>query len=77
MIPGGYQRDSQTNETEWVPAHWEQGNTSYASQEEEQAAAAKAQAYQDSLPTQASLATLRAGDVYRDTTAGNVLKVKV
>lgn len=29
------------------------------------------------LPTQASLATLRVGDVYRDSTAGNVLKVKV
>jgi hypothetical protein len=29
------------------------------------------------LPTEASLATLRMGDVYRDTTAGNVLKVKV
>jgi len=29
------------------------------------------------LPTEASLATLRLGDVYRDTTAGNVLKVKV
>ncbi len=29
------------------------------------------------LPTEASLATLRVGDVYRDTTAGNVLKVKV
>ena len=28
------------------------------------------------LPTQTSLATLRVGDVYRDTTAGNVLKVK-
>ena len=31
----------------------------------------------DKLPTQTSLATLRVGDVYRDTTAGNVLKVKV
>ena len=30
-----------------------------------------------SLPTDASLSTLRSGDVYRDTTAGNVLKVKV
>jgi len=30
----------------------------------------------DTLPTQTSLADLRAGDVYRDTTAGNVLKVK-
>jgi hypothetical protein len=30
-----------------------------------------------SLPTQADLATLRVGDVYYDTTAGNVLKVKV
>lgn len=29
------------------------------------------------LPTQASLATLRVGDVYRDSTAGNVLKIKV
>jgi hypothetical protein len=29
------------------------------------------------LPTEASLATLRSGDVYRDTTAGNVLKIKV
>ena len=29
------------------------------------------------LPTQADLANLRVGDVYRDTTAGNVLKVKV
>jgi len=29
------------------------------------------------LPTQADLATLREGDVYRDTSAGNVLKVKV
>jgi len=28
------------------------------------------------LPTQASLATLRVGDVYYDTTAGNVLKIK-
>jgi hypothetical protein len=31
----------------------------------------------DTLPTQADLANLRVGDVYRDTTAGNVLKVKV
>jgi hypothetical protein len=30
-----------------------------------------------SLPTQADLANLRAGDVYVDTTASNVLKVKV
>jgi hypothetical protein len=29
------------------------------------------------LPTQADVANLRVGDVYRDTTAGNVLKVKV
>ena len=29
------------------------------------------------LPTEADVATLRSGDVYRDTTAGNVLKVKV
>ena len=29
------------------------------------------------LPTQADVATLRSGDVYRDTTAGNVLKIKV
>jgi hypothetical protein len=29
-----------------------------------------------SLPTQAELADLRVGDVYVDTTAGNVLKVK-
>lgn len=29
------------------------------------------------LPTEASYATLRSGDVYRDTTAANVLKVKV
>ena len=28
------------------------------------------------LPTEAALTTLRSGDVYRDTTAGNVLKVK-
>lgn len=31
----------------------------------------------DTLPTQADLANLRVGDVYRDTTASNVLKVKV
>ena len=31
----------------------------------------------NTLPTQTSLAALRSGDVYRDTTAGNVLKVKV
>jgi hypothetical protein len=31
----------------------------------------------DRMPTQADLATLRSGDVYRDTSAGNVLKVKV
>jgi hypothetical protein len=31
----------------------------------------------DTLPTQASLATLRVGDIYRDSTAGNVLKIKV
>jgi hypothetical protein len=28
------------------------------------------------LPTQADLATLRSGDVYRDTSAGDVLKIK-
>lgn len=28
------------------------------------------------IPTQVSLATLRVGDVYYDTTAGNVLKIK-
>jgi hypothetical protein len=31
----------------------------------------------DRLPTQADVATIRAGTVYRDSTAGNVLKVKV
>lgn len=31
----------------------------------------------DRLPTQADVATLRSGTVYRDTTAGNILKVKV
>lgn len=31
----------------------------------------------NTLPTQTSLANLRVGDVYRDTTAGNVLKIKV
>jgi hypothetical protein len=30
-----------------------------------------------SLPTQADLANLRKGDIYYDTTAGNVLKIKV
>ena len=30
-----------------------------------------------SLPTQADFANLRSGDVYYDTTAGNVLKIKV
>lgn len=29
------------------------------------------------LPTEADVANLRVGDVYRDTTASNVLKVKV
>lgn len=29
------------------------------------------------MPTQADVALLRSGDVYRDTSAGNVLKVKV
>lgn len=28
------------------------------------------------LPTEADVATLRSGDVYRDTTASNVLKIK-
>ncbi len=31
----------------------------------------------NTLPTEAALTTLRMGDVYRDTAAGNVLKVKV
>jgi hypothetical protein len=31
----------------------------------------------NTLPTQADLANLRSGDVYRDTAAGNVLKIKV
>jgi hypothetical protein len=31
----------------------------------------------DTLPTQADLATLRVGDVYRDTSASNALKIKV
>jgi len=30
-----------------------------------------------SLPTQTDLANLRAGDIYYDTTAANVLKIKV
>ena len=30
----------------------------------------------DTLPTEADVATLRVGTMYRDTTAGNVLKVK-
>lgn len=30
-----------------------------------------------SLPTQADLANIRVGDLYRDTTAGNVVKIKV
>jgi hypothetical protein len=30
-----------------------------------------------SLPTQTDLANLRKGDIYYDTTAGNVLKIKV
>jgi len=29
------------------------------------------------MPTQTDIATLRVGDVYRDSSAGNVLKVKV
>lgn len=29
------------------------------------------------IPTQADLADLRVGDVYRDSSAGNVLKIKV
>ena len=29
------------------------------------------------LPTQTDVANLRAGDVYRDSSAGNVLKIKV
>ena len=31
----------------------------------------------DRLPTQADLANLRVGDVYRDSSASNVLKIKV
>jgi hypothetical protein len=31
----------------------------------------------NTLPTQADVADLRVGDVYRDTSASNVLKVKV
>ena len=31
----------------------------------------------NTLPTQADLANLRVGDVYRDTTAANALKIKV
>ena len=31
----------------------------------------------NTLPTEAVVATLRVGDVYRDSTAGNVLKIKV
>jgi len=34
-------------------------------------------ATQVSLPTQADLANLRKGDIYYDTTAANVLKIKV
>jgi hypothetical protein len=34
-------------------------------------------AFEVSLPTQADLANLRKGDIYYDTTAGNVLKIKV
>ena len=34
-------------------------------------------AFEVSLPTQADLANLRAGDIYYDTTAANVLKIKV
>lgn len=30
----------------------------------------------DRLPTEADVATLRSGDVYRDTSAGDVLKIK-
>jgi len=33
--------------------------------------------YQASLPTQADLSNLRKGDVYYDTSASNVLKIKV
>lgn len=31
----------------------------------------------NTLPTDADVANLRSGDVYRDTTAGNALKIKV
>ena len=34
-------------------------------------------AFKVSLPTQADLANLRKGDIYYDTTAANVLKIKV
>jgi len=34
-------------------------------------------ATQVSMPTQADLANLRAGDIYYDTTAANVLKIKI
>lgn len=38
--------------------------------------AAKLNINVDTLPTQADLPNLRVGDVYRDTTAGDVLKIK-
>jgi hypothetical protein len=47
MIPGRYEHDQQTNESVWVPAHWEQGNTSYGSQEEEQKASEKLKSEQE------------------------------
>lgn len=43
----------------------------------QQVNAAKVNIDLSTLPTQADLANLRPGDVYRDSTAGNVLKIKV
>jgi hypothetical protein len=47
-----------------------------ASSAEQDLSATKLRLNIERLPTQADLATLRSGDIYRDTSAGDVLKIK-
>ena len=68
--PDGYDRGFMTRLTSELRAYFERTNAPHAMN------ASTINLNMKTLPTQASLSTLSSGDVYVDTSAGNVLKIK-
>ena len=68
--PDSYDRGFMTRTISELRAYFDRTNAPFAVN------AATLNINMKTLPTQASLATLASGDVYVDTSAGNVLKIK-